>query len=165
MRLSLFLFPLPYLFLVPDVSLANISVTTLFSNSMVLQRNQLVPVWGKGANGEQVTVTFNGQTKTTTTAGNGTWKVVLDSMKAGGPYTMTIKGNNTITITDIYMGEVWQCGGQSNMDTRVSYYPHYSGIQNSYKNSKLRYYTLRQSRANVDGYTTTNVWLSPPRKK
>jgi sialate O-acetylesterase len=158
MRLQFLLYTLLYLFLAPVVSLANISVTTLFSNSMVLQRDQLVPVWGKGANREQVTVTFNGQTKTATTS-NGTWKVVLDSMKAGGPYTMTIKGNNTITITDIYMGEVWQCGGQSNMDTRVSYYPHYSGIQNSYKNPKLRYYTLRQSRANVDGYTTTNVWV------
>lgn len=137
---------------------ANLSVTTLFSNSMVLQRNQPVPIWGKGAENEMVTVSFNGQTKNTTTSGSGTWRTTLDPMKEGGPFTMTIRGNNTITITDVYMGEVWQCGGQSNMDTRVSYYPHYNSIQNSYKNPMLRFYTLRQSRADADGFTTANVW-------
>ncbi len=139
---------------------ANVSVTTLFSNSMVLQRNTTVPIWGKGSSGEIVTVQFNGQTKTATTSSSGKWKVILDPMPEGGPYTMTIKGNNTISITDVYMGEVWQCGGQSNMDTRVGYYPHYSSIQNSYNNSMLRYYTMRQSSANKDGYTTTNVWAT-----
>lgn len=137
---------------------ANVSVTTLFSNSMVLQRNTSVPIWGKGSSNESVTVTFNGQTKTTTTSSSGIWKVVLDPMIEGGPYTMTIKGKNTITITDIYMGEVWQCGGQSNMDTRVSYYPGYSSIQSSYNNLMLRYYTERQGSDDKDGFTTTNVW-------
>ncbi len=137
---------------------ANVSVTTLFSNSMVLQRNTKVPIWGSASNGESVTVTFNGQTKTATTGSNGKWKVILDPMIEGGPFTMTIKGTNTITITDVYMGEVWHCAGQSNMDTRLSYYPHYNSIQNSYNNPKLRYYTMRQSSANKDGYTTTNVW-------
>ena len=75
---------------------ANVSVTTLFSNSMVLQRNTSVPIFGKASSGESVTVTFNGQTKTTTTSSSGTWKVSLDPMPEGGPYTLTIKGNNTI---------------------------------------------------------------------
>lgn len=151
------IYPLLMLLGAPPAS-ANVSVTTLFSNSMVLQRNQPVPVWGKGAVNEKVTVSFNGQTKSTTTSGKETWRITLDPMKEGGPFTMTIRGNNTITITDVYMGEVWQCGGQSNMDTRVSYYPHYSSIQNSYKNPMLRFYTLRQSRADADGFTTANVW-------
>jgi sialate O-acetylesterase len=143
--------------LISSVS-ANVSVTTLFSNSMVLQRNMKVPVWGSASSGESVTVTFNGQSKTATTGSNGKWKIILDPMIEGGPYTMTIKGSNTITITDVYMGEVWHCAGQSNMDTRLNYYPHYSSIQSSYNNPKLRYYTMRQSSANKDGYTTTNVW-------
>jgi sialate O-acetylesterase len=143
--------------LISSVS-ADVSVTTLFSNSMVLQRNMKVPIWGSASSGESVTVSFNGQTKTATTGSNGKWKVTLDPMVEGGPFTMTIKGNNTITITDIYMGEVWHCAGQSNMDTRLSYYPHYSSIQSSYNNPKLRYYTMRQSSANKDGYTTVNVW-------
>jgi sialate O-acetylesterase len=125
---------------------------------MVLQRNTKVPLWGTASNGESVTVTFNGQTKTTVTGSNGKWKVILDPMAEGGPFTMTIKGSNTITITDVYMGEVWHCAGQSNIDTRLGYYPHYSSIQSSYNNPKLRYYTMRQSSANKDGYTTTNVW-------
>ena len=121
----------------------NVAVTNLFSNHMVLQRNTTVPVWGTGSSGEQVTVTFNGQTKTAQTT-NGKWKVHLDPMIAGGPFTMNIKGNNTITITDVYMGEVWNCAGQSNMDTRVSFYSGYKNIQNSTNIPLLHYYTLRQ---------------------
>jgi len=137
---------------------ANVTVSNLFSNSMVLQRNTTVPIWGKAGSSESVTVTFNGQTKTTTAGSSGVWKVNLDPMAEGGPYTMTIKGSSTVTITDIYMGEVWHCAGQSNMDTRVSYYPHYKTIQNSYNNKMLRFYTMRQSSANKDGYTTNQVW-------
>ena len=78
-------------------------------------------------------------TDKSTTAQNGSWSVLLDPMSAGGPYTMTVKGTNTVTITDVYIGEVWQCAGQSNMDTRVSYYPHYSSIMNSTNLPKLRF--------------------------
>jgi sialate O-acetylesterase len=138
---------------------ANVSVTTLFSNSMVLQRNTSVPIFGKASSGESVTVTFNGQTKTTTASSSGTWKVNLDPMPEGGPYTLTIKGNNTLTpITDVYMGEVWQCGGQSNMDVRVSYYPQYSSYQTSYNNPMLRFYTMRQGSSQTSGTTTNQVW-------
>lgn len=137
---------------------ATVSLSNLFSNGMVLQRNMRVPVWGKAASGESVTVTFNGQTKTAITTANGTWKVLLDSMRAGGPFAMTITGTSAVTVSDVYVGEVWQCAGQSNMDTRVSYYPHYATVQNSYNNKLLRFFTLRQSSANKDGFTTNQVW-------
>jgi sialate O-acetylesterase len=126
------------------IAQANVAVTNLFSNHMVLQRAVTVPVWGTGGSGEQVTVTFNGQTKTATTDASGKWMVKLDPMVAGGPFVLTIKGTNTVTITDVYMGEVWQCAGQSNMDTRVSFYPNYASVQNSANIPLLRYYTLRQ---------------------
>ena len=126
------------------VAQANVAVTNLFTSHMVLQRNMIVPIWGTGTSGEAVTVTFNGQTKTAAPASSGKWTVKLDPMIEGGPYTMTIKGNNTITITDVYMGEVWNCAGQSNMDTRVNFYPNYADIQNSANIPLLRYYTLRQ---------------------
>lgn len=129
-----------------------VSMPNAFSNSMVLQRDMKVKIWGSASNGEQVSVSINGQTKSTT-AQNGSWSVLLDPMSAGGPYTMTVKGTNTVTITDVYIGEVWQCAGQSNMDTRVSYYPHYSSIMNSTNLPKLRFLTIRQA-----GGVTNNVW-------
>ncbi len=131
---------------------SNVKLPSTFSNSMVLQQNAQVRIWGTAAENETVTIEFNGQSKSTN-AKNGSWTVTLDSMNAGGPYTMTIKGQNIITLSDIYVGEVWHCAGQSNMDTRVSYYPHYKSIMNSTSLPLLRYLTTRQP-----GGVTNNVW-------
>ncbi|MFN2428083.1 MAG: sialate O-acetylesterase [Candidatus Binatia bacterium] len=90
----------------------------LFSNGMVVQREMTVPIFGRADAGEEVTVTFNGQQKTTTTGGDGRWRVDLDPMPAGGPLSMTIEGNNTIVLTDVLIGEVWVTAGQSNMTRR-----------------------------------------------
>lgn len=135
---------------------ADVSVPNVFSNNAVLQRNQKVPVWGKASPGEQVTVALGTQTKTVITPSNGEWKVTLDPMEAAGPLTMTIKGNNTISITDIYIGEVWQVAGQSNMDTRLSFY---RNLANSIKEANfplMRYFNLRQPGQQIGG---TNPWL------
>ncbi len=131
---------------------SNVKVPNIFSNSMVLQQKAEMRIWGTAANGEKVTVEFNKQSKSTV-AENGSWKITLDPMDAGGPYTMIIKGQNTITLSDVYVGEVWQCAGQSNMDTRVNYYPHYKSIMNNTNLPMLRYLTIRQA-----GGVTNNVW-------
>jgi sialate O-acetylesterase len=131
---------------------ANVKMPNAFSNSMVLQQKCNVRIWGSASNDEAITVQFNNQSKSVV-AKSGSWSVLLDSMNAGGPYTLTIKGLNTVTISDVYVGEVWQCAGQSNMDTRVSYYPQYNTIMNSTKLPMLRYLTIRQP-----GNVTNNVW-------
>ncbi len=94
-----------------------------FADSMVLQRNTDVPVWGWAPVGEGVRVTFNGQVDTCTAttvngvSGEGMWRVVLDSMDAGGPYEMHISTNtDMVTLTGILVGDVWICAGQSNME-------------------------------------------------
>ncbi len=94
---------------------ANVSVLPMFSNYAVLQRDIPVPVWGTASSGEQVTVNFNGQSKSTTTNSSGNWMVILDPMSAAGPSNMVITGNNVITLTGIQVGEVWINSGQSNM--------------------------------------------------
>ena len=99
---------------------AQVKPASLFSDNMVLQRETNVPVWGTASNGESVTVDFEGQ-KLTTTAKDGKWKVSLKPLKAGGPFTMTIKGSNTVTIKNILVGEVWLCSGQSNMERAMIY--------------------------------------------
>lgn len=101
-------------------SQATVAVVEPFTSHMVLQRNMKVNVWGTGASGEKVTVKFNGQQKSVTTGADRKWKLQLDPMVAGGPYTMTISGTNTVSLTDVYVGEVWQVGGQSNMDLTLS---------------------------------------------
>ena len=87
---------------------------------MVLQRDMQVPIWGWAEAGEEVTVSFAGQTKTTTTNAEGKWMVKLDPLKANGNASkLKIKGSNTIDLDNILVGEVWICSGQSNMEWSV----------------------------------------------
>ena len=94
---------------------ADVTVPNIFSDSMVLQRGQANPVWGRAAAGETVTVTIADQSHETKADDNGDWKIELTSLEAGGPHKMTISGKNTVEINDILVGEVWVCSGQSNM--------------------------------------------------
>ncbi|SDI59063.1 sialate O-acetylesterase [Mucilaginibacter gossypii] len=87
----------------------------LVADGMVLQRDAKVKIWGWADASEKITVNFQHKTYRTVTDESGSWKIALQPMKAGGPYTMEITGNNRITIRDILIGDVWFCSGQSNM--------------------------------------------------
>lgn len=87
----------------------------LFSEGAVLQREMRVPVWGTAKDGEKVTVKFQDQT-VSTTARDGQWRVQLEPLRAGGPFTMTVAGDNTVEIRNLLVGEVYVCSGQSNME-------------------------------------------------
>lgn len=93
----------------------NIKLPVLVSDGMVLQRNSKVNIWGWASPGEKVEVKFNNKLFRTVTDSKGNWKIVLPPMNAGGPYSMVVKGNNSITIENILIGDVWFCSGQSNM--------------------------------------------------
>jgi len=97
---------------------ANVQPNGMFNDHAVLQRGIKIPVWGSAADGEKVTVSMNGQT-VSTVAQNGKWEVSFQPMNAGGPFTLTIQGNNTITLNDIMVGEVWLASGQSNMERQL----------------------------------------------
>ncbi len=95
---------------------ADVTLPDIFSDAMVLQQAQKVPVWGKAAPGERVTVEFAGQSKTASTAADGNWKVMLDPLAASSePRSLTISGMNRIVFADVLVGEVWLVSGQSNM--------------------------------------------------
>jgi sialate O-acetylesterase len=98
---------------------ANVRMPLLFSDGMVLQRNKPIPVWGWADANEKVEVHFNNQTKNITADATGKWMVKLDSEKAGGPFELIITGKNKIVITNVLVGEVWICSGQSNMEFQV----------------------------------------------
>lgn len=94
---------------------AEIKLPQLISNRMVLQRDKEVNIWGWADVGERIQLSFSGVKKSTTTGKDGKWTIVLPAMRAGGPFVMTLVGSNTITLTDILIGDVWFCAGQSNM--------------------------------------------------
>jgi sialate O-acetylesterase len=98
---------------------AKVSVPKIFSDNMVLQRETPLPVWGRSAPGGKITVSFNRQTTSTTADQKGNWSLELEPEKAGGPFILTIKGENTLEIKNVLVGEVWLCSGQSNMEWTV----------------------------------------------
>ncbi len=86
----------------------------------MLQRERPIVVWGTGADGDQVTVTLAGKSATASTKA-GQWKVELPAMPAGGPHEMTVTGAGAnIKLQDLLIGEVWLCGGQSNMHGQLT---------------------------------------------
>lgn len=92
----------------------------LFTPHMVLQRDMPVPVWGWADPQEEVTVQFGDQQKTATADAEGNWKVVLDPLAVGPARSLVVKGKNTIEVSDVLVGEVWICSGQSNMEWPVA---------------------------------------------
>ncbi|MEI6175825.1 MAG: hypothetical protein WCS43_02940 [Verrucomicrobiota bacterium] len=92
---------------------AEVKPNPLFADGAVLQRGQPVPIWGTARDGEKVTVEIDNQ-KVSTIAADGKWSLTLKPLKEGGPLTMKITGDNSMTLTNLLVGEVWVCSGQSN---------------------------------------------------
>jgi sialate O-acetylesterase len=100
--------------------LADVKPNPLISDGMVLQQKELVRVWGTAEPGEKITVRFRDVVTTTQADKKGAWSVTLASRNAGGPFPMTIAGKNEIVLKNVYVGEVWLCSGQSNMEWKVN---------------------------------------------
>ena len=98
--------------------LASLVLAHIFSDHAVLQRESTVPVWGWGDPGQSVVVSWDGAKYKTTVQNDGSWKVVIPTGKADGAVrTLCVKsGKETLTRSDIVLGEVWICSGQSNME-------------------------------------------------
>lgn len=95
---------------------ADVALPSVLADHMVVQRGLPVHAWGMAASHESVSVTFRGETKATTADDLGRWSVYLSPAEAGGPFTLTVKGTNTITLNDVLVGDVWVASGQSNME-------------------------------------------------
>lgn len=94
---------------------ATVQFDTLFTDGTILQQGTPVAIYGVAAPGEQVSVVFQAQQKQVITASDGSWLVYLDPMSSGGPFTLTASAENSVSIEDVRVGEVWLCAGQSNM--------------------------------------------------
>ncbi len=95
---------------------AQLRTANIFGDHMVLQREKPILIWGTATPGEKVTVSMNGASASVKTSKTGEWKAVLPAMPHGGPFTMTVQGREKLSISDVMVGEVWLCSGQSNME-------------------------------------------------
>jgi sialate O-acetylesterase len=102
---------------------AEVTVPHMLSDHMVLQRNRPIHFWGWASPGEKVTATLHGATASAVADGIGHWSIDLAPQPAGGPYAVTIAGTNTITLTDVMIGDVWFASGQSNMELPLMGFP------------------------------------------
>lgn len=106
-----------FLFCITTTADAKILLPQILSSNMVLQRDKTINIWGFASPGEKISVSFAGQVRKATTNQSGHWTVELSPLKTSWkPQSMIISGSNQITLSNILVGEVWVCSGQSNME-------------------------------------------------
>jgi len=115
--------------LIGSFAYSGVTLPRVFGSNMVLQRDRQAPIWGCASPSEEITITLSVEAEdvepvsaiTTAVADtDGNWQAKLPAVAAGGPYTLRIKGSNTLELTNVLFGEVWVCSGQSNMEWPVS---------------------------------------------
>ena len=131
-----------FIFLFANTLFAQVRLPKLVSDGMVLQRNSNVRIWGWASEGEDIEVSFQQRNYNTSTK-NGKWEILLENPNIGGPYTMQISGKNSIQLDSIYIGDVWLCSGQSNMELPMSRVaPKYTEEIKSADNAEIRYFQV-----------------------
>ena len=146
-RLSILLLPLvaTAMAAVPIETRADAKLARVFGNSMVLQRDREVPVWGTAAAGEEVKVTLGKQSHTIKAGRDGRWRVKLSAMPAGGPHELVIQAANTLRVQDVLFGEVWLASGQSNMAMTVGRCRDAQAEQAAADYPQLRMFTVKRT--------------------
>jgi sialate O-acetylesterase len=153
-----------------SVMQGTVRLLQLFQSGMVLQRHQTVPVWGWADAGESVTVVFQKKTYSAVADADGRWRVNLPAMKAGGPYELRV---NDLVLSDVLVGDVWLCSGQSNIDVTIErVYPNYTDEIDDFSLSKVRIFRvqnetsvhgvkddIRPTNINWKTLTKQNAWL------
>jgi sialate O-acetylesterase len=139
------LFVFSVVFLLPLLARASVRVPAVFADHMVLQRDAAVPLWGWAAPGEEVTVTFGGQTQRTQATANGSWRITLPPMAASAePRELNIGGQ---VIKDVLVGEVWLASGQSNMGFPLANAHNADQALASAGDPLLRFFTVQNATA------------------
>ncbi|MDN3587643.1 sialate O-acetylesterase [Pedobacter aquatilis] len=137
-----------------NVFIANATVkpASIFTNHMVLQQQSNVAIWGwaKPSSKVKIITSWNKENYSVTTDQNGKWKVKIATSSAGGPYNIEFNDGEKLILTDILIGEVWFCGGQSNMELPMKGYKGQPNIGSNEailksKNPNIRLYTVPRS--------------------
>ena len=142
-----------------DAARADVKLPAIFGDHMVLQRDSTVPVWGTAAPGEEITVSIAGQTASAKAGADGKWSVKLTKLAAAGPHTLTVKGKNTVTFSDVLVGEVWLGSGQSNMAMTVNRAKDFAQEQEAAKFPQIRIFTEASGAANSAQSEGKGSWV------
>ncbi|MFA5244919.1 MAG: GDSL-type esterase/lipase family protein [Pedobacter sp.] len=131
-----------------------LQIPAIFSDHMVLQRDKQIPVYGKADRGDEIKVSLAGMALSAITDVQGNWKVLLPSMKAGGPYTLRIASKDkTHEFNDVLIGDVWLASGQSNMAFELKHSVNAAQEIRQSENKNLRLLKLKNLRQ-----TDNTVW-------
>jgi sialate O-acetylesterase len=163
MRRRMLAFALPVVMLVPDAAPAAPSFDPLYSDHAVLQRGRPLIVSGRGDAGEQVKVTLGEISAEAIAGANGRWQVALPSRTAGGPFTLTASSaKGSASASDVLVGDVWLCAGQSNMEFTLAPTVGAQGAIASAKDDQLRLMTIPKASAPVPAreFGKTVAWAA-----
>ncbi len=116
--------------LIAATARAEVALPNVLSSHAVLQRDRPIRIWGTAAPGEAIAVRFHAQEAGTAADVLGQWSVALRPEPAGGPYTLTVRGSNTVTLEDLLVGDVWFASGQSNMEMPLRGFPGSAVLKN-----------------------------------
>jgi sialate O-acetylesterase len=133
-------------------------ISPLFGHHMMLQRDKPNTVWGWAKPGESVRVEISGQTATATAAADGRWQAQIFPPPVGGPYTLQISGPHTITLTNILVGDVWLCGGQSNMEWPLQRARNGEAEVMAAHYPQIRLFTVKQQPAYAPASVVQGTW-------
>lgn len=123
--------PLVFTIASPLLLRGEVTLPAILSSHMVLQRDQPIRLWGWAQPGETVSAEFRESSQSTTSDPLGHWSLYLAPQKAGGPFSLSIKGSNTIVLDDVLVGDVWFASGQSNMEMPLSGFPGNAVVTNA----------------------------------
>jgi len=141
---------------------ANITLPNVFSDNMVLQRNSEVTFWGWANPKEEVVITlsWNNLEYKVIANNHAFWTISIPTPKEGGPFTISFKGYNQITLRNILIGEVWLCSGQSNMEMNANW-----GIKNGEEeakkaiNSNIHFFSVEKASAETLQNNLSGNWV------
>lgn len=137
--------------LITQLLSAQMKLSPLFSNNMVLQQQTSDPIWGKASANEKITIhtSWNKMKYETIADKTGDWKLNISTPSAGGPYEITISGKKTIKLKNVMIGEVWLCFGQSNMEMPLAGWGKVENYEQEISNANYPNIRLMQVEKNV----------------
>jgi sialate O-acetylesterase len=118
-------------------------VSPIFGDNMVLQRGKPDAVWGWSDPGDTVRVQIGENTATATAGPDRRWQVNIEPPAPGGPYTLTITGRQTVQLHEVLVGDVWLCGGQSNMGLPLRFTKNADDEINNANYPDIRFFTVQ----------------------
>ena len=133
-------------------------VSPIFGNHMVLQRGKPNTIWGWAKPGEEIRVTIADNTAKTVTKDDGRWSVAIQPPAPGGPYTIVIDGPQHVEFRDVLVGDVWLCGGQSNMEMGLGAARNGSQEVKAADHPRIRLFVVKQQTTRTPAAVPQGSW-------